>query len=126
MRCPNCHTNYAAEDLYCRQCGTDLVKQSTSIVPTQTNFPAVLYNPRLPRNVAAGVGALALGVGIELLRRGLIARLRPARAVTSLLPALRGVKDDVFPPQQKVPKLPRGYEMHETVVYRSRVIRHVR
>ncbi len=106
MRCPDCHTEYRAEDLYCRQCGTDLTTStSTSIVATRSNLPTILYNPQVPRGVAAGVGALALGVGIELLRRNLFARLNPGRTI------------------KKIMKVPRGYEIHETIVYAKRVIR---
>ncbi len=124
MRCPDCHTEYRAEDLYCRQCGTDLTTStSTSIVATRPNLPAILYNPQVPRSVAAGVGALALGVGIELLRRNLLARLSPARVMRQPLPVLQTVKDALFPAQKKIMKVPRGYEIHETVVYMQRVIR---
>ncbi len=123
MRCPECHAEYnVEEDMYCRHCGADLAVVSTSVVPTQASLPALLYNSPVPRSVAAGVGALALGVGIEILRRNMIARLQPVRS-RSALPALSGVKDLLFPQNEKSLKLPRGYEIHETVVYMSRVIR---
>src|SRR5579884_1587735 len=73
MQCPNCHAEYLADDLYCRHCGADLTASSTSLVPSHSNLPAVIV-PQLPR-VAAGVGALAVGFGLELLRRSLLARL---------------------------------------------------
>lgn len=121
MRCLNCHAEYGEADQFCRQCGTELTEPSTSIVPTQSALPAVLYNPQVPRGVAASVGALALGVGIELLRRTLIARLtRPSRAAEHALPALSGMKDLITPSPSKPPK---GYEIQETVVYMRRVIR---
>lgn len=125
MLCPNCRAAYSADDSYCRQCGTDLTLPSTSLVTTHSNLPAVLNNPQLPR-VAAGVGALAFGFGLELLRRGVLARMtRPAHKATKLLPALTpGNLSDILKPQDSRPvKLPRGYEIHETVVYMSRVIR---
>jgi hypothetical protein len=119
MRCLNCHAEYVEADQFCRQCGVELTAPSTSLVSSQSGLPAVLYNPQVPRSVAASVGALALGVGIELLRRTLVARLtRPSRATT--LPALTDIKDILAPSQSKPP---RGYEVQETVVYMRRVIR---
>src|SRR5262249_33286661 len=113
------------EDLYCRQCGADLpVASQMGIIPRHNNLPAILYNPQLPRRVAAGVGALAVGVGIELLRRNLLARLtHTARPVESSLPALSGLREILQPQQEKPLKLPKGYEVQETVVYMRRVIR---
>ncbi len=125
MRCPNCHAKYTADETYCRNCGTDLAPVSTSVVPTQSNLPALLYNSPVPRNVAAGVGALAVGVGIELLRRNLLARLQTNRAVEQSLPALTGIKDILFPQNNKLKRPPRGYEMHETVMVVRRVVRRV-
>jgi hypothetical protein len=125
MLCPNCRAGYSPDDLYCRHCGEDLTVSSTSLVPTHANLPTVLQSPQLPR-LAAGVGAVAVGVGIELLRRGLLARLtRPART-TKLLPipsTLSDLKDILLPEGNKPEKLPRGYEIHETVVYLRRVVR---
>lgn len=121
MRCPNCRTEQRGEDLYCQRCGAELESTSRSLVTTSSSLPAVLYNSPVPRGVAAGVGALALGFGIELLRRNLLTRLRSPRRRT--LPGMVGVKDLLFPQQQKAVKLPKGYEVHETVIYMQRVIR---
>jgi len=79
----------------------------------------------LPR-LATGVGALAIGFGLELLRRSLLARLaRPSRSATSYLPASTfDTLRDIFSPQGDKPvKLPKGYEIEETAVYFRRVIR---
>lgn len=125
MLCPNCRANCSVDDQYCHQCGTDLTTPSTSLVTTHSNLPAVLTNPQLPR-VAAGVGALAVGFGLELLRRGLLARMtRSTSKASKLLPALTpGSLRDLLPQQDsRSIKLPRGYEIHETVVYMSRIIR---
>jgi hypothetical protein len=125
MICPGCRTGCAADDIFCRRCGADLSIPSKGLVPIESRLPTVLHNPQLPRLVA-GVGALAVGVGLELLRRGLIARLaRPARASTKLLPTLspKHVRELFTNSESKTTKLPRGYEVHETVVYMSRVIR---
>ena len=125
MLCPKCGTGCFAEDMYCRQCGADLTIPSTSLVTTHANLPALLNNPQLPR-VAAGVGALAFGVGIELLRRSLLARLaQTPRSATKLLPApiLGGLRDVLLPQGNKAVKVPKGYEIHETAVYFKRVIR---
>ena len=93
-----------------------------------SNLPAVLQNPQLPR-VAAGVGALAVGFGLELLRRNLLARLaKPMRAMPKLLPAqsIMDLKDALTSQPTRTQKLPRGYEVQETAIYISRVIRKVR
>jgi hypothetical protein len=123
MRCPSCHAEAVQEDIYCRHCGADLVETSTSIVPLQSRLPALLYHSSLPRRVAAGVGALALGVGIELLRRNMLARISSSRSLRAALPARSGLKDVVFSRPDKTMQLPKGYEVHETVVYMRRVIR---
>jgi hypothetical protein len=123
MRCPNCRTEHQEGALYCRQCGVELESPSRSIVASQTNLPAILYNSPVPRRVAAGVGALALGVGIELFRRSMLARLRTSGVRKGLIPGVAGIKDMLFSRQQKPVKLPKGYEVHETVVYMQRVIR---
>jgi hypothetical protein len=122
MLCPNCRAGCAADDIFCHSCGVDLSIPSRSLVPVQKQLPTVLNNGQLSR-MAAGVGALAVGVGLELLRRGLLARL--AQSAGQRLPTI--------PPHQlgelfttgenKRTKLPKGYEIHETVVYMSRVIR---
>jgi hypothetical protein len=123
MYCPSCRAASVEEDIYCRHCGTGLVKTSTSIVPLQSSLPALLYNSSVPRRVAAGVGALALGVGIELLRRNILTRMFPARPMRRALPAGSGLKDAIFSQPDKTMKLPKGYEVHETVVYMTRIIR---
>jgi len=122
MICPSCRTECSIDDLYCRVCGADLTKTlSASLVPVRTRLPAVLNNPQLPR-LAAGVGAIAVGAGLELLRRGLAARLaKPSRPVANALPTIEGLRDILMPQVGK--KLPKGYEVHETIVYMRRVIR---
>lgn len=125
MRCPECHSENLAEDTICRQCGAELVV-SKGLVPFQTALPAVLHNSQLPRRVATGVGALAFGLGLEILRRTLIARLAKApQTAASVAPTLKTIKDVFQPKQEKTPKLPKGYEVRETVVYMERVIRRV-
>lgn len=127
MQCPNCQADCLASDEFCRKCGADLpsTATSTSLVPLRTNLPAVLQHPQMPR-IAAGVGAIAVGFGLELLRRGLIARMSKTavRSVPTLLPDVMGGVRDVFSPQQtRTTKLPKGYEIHETAIYIRRVIR---
>jgi hypothetical protein len=125
MVCPSCRAGCAVEDIFCRRCGTDLSVPTKSLVSVQTQLPARLTNSPLPR-VAAGVGAVAVGVGLELLRRGLLARLvRSGRRSTKLLPAVspNNLLDLFTSKEQKPAKLPKGYEVHETMVYMSRVIR---
>jgi hypothetical protein len=123
MYCPSCRAESVQEDIYCRHCGAGLVKTSTSIVPVPSSLPALLYKSSVPRRVAAGVGALALGVGIELLRRNVLTRMFPSRSMRRALPAGLGLKDVLFSQPDKRVKLPKGYEIHETVVYMTRIIR---
>jgi hypothetical protein len=126
MLCPNCSAEYTKKDVYCPRCGEDLPNNSTSLISLQKNLPAVLYNPQLPKGVAAGVGAVALGVGIELLRRNLLTRLAQpsARSVETALPTLVGMKDILFPqPEKPVKRSKKGFEVEETVFYMRSVIR---
>jgi hypothetical protein len=128
MYCPECHYEYKEADTYCRHCGEDLSLSSTSLVTTiQTRLPS-LQNSQLPRKVAASVGAVALGVGIELLRRSLLTRLTSTahgtRSIEKVLPALSGLNDVIR--SNKTVKVPKGYVIDETIVYTRRVIRHER
>lgn len=121
MLCPKCRVAYSEDDLHCRNCGTDLTKPSTSLVPTRKHLPAVLGKVRLQR-LAASVGVIAASAGLELLRRSLLARLAKAsQPVANALPTLNGLPDLLMPQANK--KLPKGYEVHETIVYMHRVIR---
>lgn len=125
MLCPNCHAACMADDKYCHSCGADLTLPSKSLVPIQANLPTILHNPQLPR-LAAGVGALAVGVGLELLRRSLLARVtRIPRSASGYLsaPAFDMMRDIFSTQDDKSSKLPKGYEIHETAVYLRRVIR---
>ncbi len=125
MQCHNCRVENREREKYCRECGTDLRTSSKSLVIQQAKLPAVLYRSSVPRSVAAGVGALALGMGIELLRRNVLSHLRMRWVKKPSLSALalNGVKDMMFSQPDKSVKLPKGYELHETVVYMSRVVR---
>ena len=125
MICPNCRIPYEVEDMYCSHCGTDLAPTpSTNLVALKRNLPAAFSNSMVPRSVAAGVGAIAVGVGIELLRRGLLARLSsPKSVVDTALPVLNGVKELMSPQNAKTLKLPKGFEVQETVVYMRRITR---
>ena len=128
MYCPECHYQYEEDDTYCRHCGEDLTLSSKSLVTTtQTRLPALQYS-QLQRKVAASVGAVALGVGIELLRRNLLARLtsatRASRSIEHSLPTLSGLKDAMRP--DRTIKVPKGYIIDETIVYTRRVIRRER
>ncbi len=123
--CPDCHAHCASEDEYCRHCGTDLTLPSKSLVPAQANLPTILQNPQLPR-LAAGVGALAVGFGLELLRRSLMARMtRPPRSTSNKLiaPSFDTLREVFSAQGEKPTKFPKGYEIHETAIYLRRVIR---
>jgi|ERR1019366_3089217 hypothetical protein len=128
MECPECQYPYEKDDTYCRHCGEELLHPSTSLVTTtQSRLPALPSLP-LPRKVAAGVGAVVLGIGIELLRRSLLTRLaspvRTARTIENTLPVLSGLKD--IAQANKTVKVPKGYVIDETIVYTRRVIRRER
>jgi hypothetical protein len=125
MLCPECRANCSSDDVFCRRCGADLSIPSTSLVPAPSHLPAIVQHPQLPR-LAAGVGALAVGVGLELLRRSLLARLeKPLRpAPKTLAPEMiTGIKNTIAQQQTRSIKLPKGYTIEETAIYVSRVIR---
>jgi hypothetical protein len=127
MQCPNCQAEHQEGDEVCKICGSDLRAPSTSLVPTRNrpNLPAILQHPQLPR-LAAGVGAFAFGIGLELLRRNLVGRAaKPAlRTAPKLLPPslFEGMKVPLFPQHSKTSNVPRGYEIEETTIYINRVI----
>jgi hypothetical protein len=127
MLCPECRAYCQADDVFCRRCGVDLSVPSTSLVPvpTTSHLPIVAQHPQLPR-LAAGVGALAVGFGLELLRRNLLARLeKPVRTASKALSPQTMMKmaDGFAQPQTRTMKLPKGYAIEETAIYINRVIR---
>ncbi len=125
MLCPECRANCSSDDVFCRRCGADLSIPSTSLVPTTSHLPAIAQHPQLPR-LAAGVGALAVGFGLELLRRNFLARLeKPVRSTSKALTpgSLMEMKNPFAQQQTRSIKLPKGYTIEETAIYVSRVIR---
>ncbi len=125
MLCPNCRAECQEDNIYCHRCGADLTLSSKSLVPTQSRFPTLLQHSQLPR-LAASVGALALGVGLELLRRRFLARLTrlPSSASNYVSAPTVDAMREIFSTERNEPlKLPKGYEIHETAVYFKRVIR---
>jgi hypothetical protein len=127
MLCPECRANCSTEDVFCRHCGADLNTPSTRLVPVTSRLPAIVHHPQLPR-LAAGVGALAVGFGLELLRRNLLARMeKPVRSASkALLPrpqTFMEMKSPFTQQQTRSIKLSKGYTIEETAIYVSRVIR---
>ena len=125
MLCPECRANCSSDDVYCRRCGADLSVPSTSLVPVTSRLPTIVQHPQLPR-LAAGVGALAVGFGLELLRRNVLARLeKPLRSTSKALApqTIMGMKNPFTQQETRNIKLPKGYIMEETAIYMSRVIR---
>jgi hypothetical protein len=121
MRCYNCHVENAEGEIYCRKCGMNLTMSSKSLMALPTRLPAVFYRSPMPRRVVAGVGALALGMGIELLRRSMLSRQMKKRTLPVL--SISRLKDTLFSRSAESVKLPKGYELQETVVYMTRIVR---
>jgi hypothetical protein len=128
MLCPECRANCSTEDVFCRRCGADLSIPSTSLMPLTSHLPVIAQHPQLPR-LAAGVGALAVGFGLELLRRNLLARLeKPVRSTSrALIPqTILGIKDAFSQQQTRTMKPPKGFAIEETAIYIHRVTRRVK
>ena len=124
MLCPVCETSHRAGWRYCRRCGADMTIPSTAVVPVKSELPALPERPsRTLSPAAAGAGIVALGVGYELLRWGLRLWLkRPVGRglpVVSALPTLSNLFNLHAGTKQRLPK---GYQVTETVVYMRRVI----
>ncbi len=118
MQCPTCNHPCSAADNYCRRCGTPL---TTSRLPVRrlNNLP-VSWQPA-PIAIRSGLLALAVGTGLELLRRQLVRVL--ARSA-SRLPAIAA-------PQAQSPQIGKGgadasYSLTETVVLQRSWIRWAR
>jgi hypothetical protein len=125
MLCSNCNAGCMEGDIYCHHCGTDLTSSSKSLVLAQNHLPTLIQNSQLPR-LAVSVGAIALGVGLELLRRRLIGRITPLPQSASnyiSAPTVDAIRDLFSKQENQQLKLPKGYEIHETAVYFKRVIR---
>jgi hypothetical protein len=125
MVCPVCEASYSAGESYCRRCGADVTISSTMMVPVKPALPAVPQRPgRSLTPAKAGASLVALGVGYELLRWGLKLWLR--RPVGHTLPALSvlpTLSNLLSPHRGARERLPRGYQVTETVVYMQRIIR---
>lgn len=126
MLCPVCEASHRAGWRYCRRCGADMKIPITSVVPVKPALPALPQRTsRALSPAAAGAGIVALGVGYELLRWGLRLWLkRPvgrALPVLSALPTLSNLFNLHTGAKQKQ-RLPKGYQVTETVVYMRRVI----
>ncbi len=125
MICPNCSAECMAGDIYCHRCGTDLTLSTKSLVPAQNHLPTLIQNSQVPR-IAVSVGAIALGVGLELLRRRLVPKVTPLPQNASKYisaPTVDTIREMFSKQENQQLKLPKGYEIHETTVYFKRVIR---
>ena len=131
MLCPVCEAPYGATESYCRRCGADVTIPSKAIVPVKPTLPVVSERPGralIPAPVKTGAGLVALGVGYELVRLGL--RFWLKRPLGRSLPALTGMPtvSNMLNPvakiggRRKMQRLPRGYQVTETIYYIHRVI----
>ena len=132
MLCPVCEASCGATESYCRRCGADVTIPSKTVVPVKPALPAVPERPGralIPAPVRTGAGIVALGVGYELVRLGLRFWLkRPVGRSLPVLSALPTLSNMLNLPgtasKRKAPqRLPKGYQMSETVYYIHRVIR---
>ena len=127
MMCPVCGAPHRAAESYCCRCGVDVTIPSTMVVPVRSALPAVPTRPsRTMTPARAGAGLVALGVGYELLRWGL--KLWLKKPVGRSLPALTALPTlgnllNLHSGNRPERRLPKGYEVTETVVYMQRVIR---
>ena len=130
MLCPVCEAPYGAAETYCRRCGADVTIPSTTVVPVKPTLPAVPERPSraLAAPVKTGAGIVALGVGYELLRLGL--RLWLKRPVGRSFPAISALPTlgnllnlhSGSEGRRGGTRLPKGYQVTETIIYMRRVI----
>ncbi|HEU5368953.1 MAG TPA: hypothetical protein VFU69_10830 [Ktedonobacterales bacterium] len=127
MVCPVCGASHGAAESYCRRCGADVTIPSTMMVPVKPALPALPERPsRTMTPARAGATIVAVGVGYELLRWGLKFWLR--KPMGRSLPALTALPTlgnllNLHSGTRPTHRLPKGYEVSETVIYMQRVIR---
>ncbi len=126
MVCPVCGATHKAAESYCRRCGADVTIPSTMMVPVRSALPSVPARPsRTLTPAKAGASLVALGVGYELLRWGVKLWLKKpvGRSLPALtaLPALGNLLN-LHSGNRPTRRLPKGYEVTETVIYMQRVI----
>ncbi len=101
------------------------VNSDTSLVVARPSLPAVLWQQPAVRAVAqAGVGAVALTLGMRLLRSWLARPQASRQLVTTALPMVADLLEQgkhVTSPAS--PQTERGTEIVETFIYMQRVIR---
>jgi hypothetical protein len=107
-----------------RMTGDGSRSADTRLMVRSSALPAVLWRQPAVRAVAqAGAGAIALGLGVRLLRAWL-AHPRAVRTVTSsALPTLGDLLQAVNGADGEVPGRERGGDVVETFVYMRRVVR---
>ncbi|HEY7354836.1 MAG TPA: hypothetical protein VH590_00175 [Ktedonobacterales bacterium] len=127
MVCPVCGASHGAAESYCRRCGADVTIPSTMMVPVRPALPAVPERPSRSMTPArAGATIVAVGVGYELLRWGLkfwlrkpLGRSLPALTALPTLGNLLNLHSGTRPER----RLPKGYEVTETIFYMQRMVR---
>jgi hypothetical protein len=98
---------------------------NASLVLARPSLPAVIWQQPAVRAVAqAGAGAVALTIGMRLLRAWLSRPSAPRRLVSSALPLVADVLEQGDRPTlPQAGRVERGTEVVETFVYMHRVIR---
>jgi hypothetical protein len=131
MLCPVCESPFEATESYCRRCGADVTIPSRTVVPVKPPLPAVPERPGralIPAPVKTGAGIVVLGLGYELVRLGLRFWLkRPVGRSLPALSALSTLSNMLNLPgspggRRKAARLPKGYQVSETIYYIHRVI----
>lgn len=121
MNCPRCQAENRIGEKRCLECGAQLAGEtSKSLVEVKRNLPAVWSVSQISRKVATGVGAVAIGVGLELARRSLLMRLSqsPVNPLEAQMPGLGRLRELLFPrPDDKQAKRKKKKgEIEETII----------
>lgn len=108
MRCPTCDYPCSATDNYCRRCGV-LLSASRLPVRRLNNLP-VRWRPA-PVALGSGLLALAVGTGLELLRRQVVRLLARSPSRLPSIPSSKAGSQDIGKHGDEAP-----YSLTETII----------